>query len=158
MTRGTVPVVHAVNSLAAVLNAHADNRLLEKNFWKYNFGYFISWKTHCQQPWISITAADEDGSVSGKRVCRLSEQSLTARSICRTLKITNWMPFHYDLKRKRNGGYDGDIELILHTGPDRSRKKSFCPALMAGDFSAIVTAVQSNRQYCKMLWSYRKRR
>ncbi len=38
---------HSVNSLAAVLNAHADNELREKRvFEKYNFRYFPSTEKH----------------------------------------------------------------------------------------------------------------
>ena len=96
---------HSINSLAAVLNAHADNELREKEFLKNTISD-ISHQLKTPLAALNIyngLLQDEDIEVSSvKEFADLSEQSLTVLKFwCKAfLKSQSWMLVLLHLKRK----------------------------------------------------------
>ena len=137
---------HSVNSLAAVLNAHADNELREKEFLKNTISD-ISHQLKTPLAALNIyngLLQDEDIEVSSvKEFADLSEQELDRIEtlVQSLLKITRLDAGAIVLEKTAENVADmmRDIELhFAYIEPDRKRKKSFCLARIIFLFFVIV--------------------
>ncbi len=97
---------HSINSLAAVLNAHADNELREKEFLKNTISD-ISHQLKTPLAALNIyngLLQDEDIEVSSvKEFAGLSEQELDRiETLCKVCsRLQDWMPSHCLGKERR---------------------------------------------------------
>lgn len=136
---------HTVNSMAAVLNAHADNELREKEFLKNTISD-ISHQLKTPLAALNIyngLLQDGDMELSAvKEFADLSEQELDRIEILvqNLLKITKLDAGAIVLEKTTENVADmmRDIELHLHIEPDRKRRKSLCLAQIIFLFSVIV--------------------
>lgn len=138
-------LLHSINSLAAVLNAHADNELREKEFLKNTISD-ISHQLKTPLAALNIyngLLQDEDIEVSSvKEFAGLSEQELDRIEtlVQSLLKITRLDAGAIVLEKNAENVADmmRDIELHFAYRADRKRKKSFCLARIIFLFFVIV--------------------
>ena len=137
---------HSVNSLAAVLNAHADNELREKEFLKNtisDISHQLKTPLAALNIYNGLLHEEDIEASSVKEFADLSEQELDRMEtlVQSLLKITRRTPVPSRWKRGPRMWRIccGMLSCISHTGPNRSIKNLSCPARRRSFFSATAT-------------------
>lgn len=135
---------HSVNSLAAVLNAHAANELREKEFLKNtisDISHQLKTPLAALNIYNGLLQDEAEELPTVKEFAILSEQELDRIEtlVQNLLKITKLDAGSIVIEKHVENVADmmGDIELHLHIEPDRSRKNLSCLALIK--FHSFVT-------------------
>ena len=137
---------HSVNSLAAILNAHAANELREKEFLKNtisDISHQLKTPLAALNIYNGLLQDEAEELPAIKEFTTLSEQELDRIEtlVQNLLKITKLDAGSIVIEKNMENVADmmRDVELHFVYRPGRSRKKLSCPALIKFHFLVTVT-------------------